>query len=58
MLQAATRQPASVSLLGGDRIEGELIVDGPFVMDTPERVVQAKRDFLSGRMGRLDGVPF
>ncbi|MGE0803721.1 MAG: pirin family protein [Lautropia sp.] len=26
-------------------------------MDTPERIVQAKRDFLGGRMGRLDGVP-
>lgn len=57
-LQAAAAQPASVALLGGDRVEGELIFDGPFVMDTPERIVQAKRDFLSGKMGRLDGVPF
>ena len=57
-LQAAAGQPANVALLGGDRVEGELIFDGPFVMDTPERIVQAKRDFLSGKMGRLDGVPF
>lgn len=57
-LQAAAGQPATIALLGGERVEGELIFDGPFVMDTPERIVQAKRDFLSGRMGRLDGVPF
>ena len=31
---------------------------GPFVMDAPERIVQAKRDFLGGRTGRLDGVTF
>lgn len=57
VLQAAAGQPASVALLGGDPVEGELFFDGPFVMDTPERIAQAKRDFLSGRMGRLDGVP-
>lgn len=57
-LQATTTQPASIALLGGNRVEGELIFDGPFVMDTPERIVQAKRDFVSGKMGRLDGVPF
>lgn len=57
-LQAAAGQAASVALLGGDPVEGELIFDGPFVMDTPERIVQAKRDFLAGKMGRLDGVPF
>jgi len=27
-------------------------------MGTPERLLQAKRDFASGKMGRLDGVPF
>ncbi len=58
VLQAAAGQPATVAVLGGDPVEGELIFDGPFVMDTPERIVQAKRDFLGGRMGRLDGVPF
>lgn len=58
VLQATMTQPANIALLGGDRVEGELIFDGPFVMDTPERIVQAKRDFVSGKMGRLDGVPF
>ncbi|HEX6794412.1 MAG TPA: pirin family protein [Casimicrobiaceae bacterium] len=51
-------QPAGVALLGGAPAEGAIIFSGPFVMDTPERLSQAKRDFASGRMGRLDGVPF
>lgn len=58
VLQATPGQPAEVALLGGKPVEGALIFDGPFVMDTAERIVQAKRDFLAGRMGRLDGVPF
>lgn len=57
-LQAAPGQSASLALLGGDPVEGALVFDGPFVMDTPERIAQAKRDFIAGRMGRLDGVPF
>ena len=57
-LRANADGPATVALLGGDKAEGPLVFDGPFVMDTPERIVQAKRDFLAGNMGRLDGVPF
>jgi redox-sensitive bicupin YhaK (pirin superfamily) len=57
-LQAAAKQPANVALLGGDRIEGELVFAGPFVMDTPEHARQAQQDFLGGKMGRLEGVPF
>lgn len=56
-LQAGSAGQTTLALLGGDPVEGRLIFDGPFVMDTPERIVQAKRDFLAGRMGRLDGVP-
>lgn len=51
-------QPASVAVLGGDRVDGELVFAGPFVMDTAEHAAQAQRDFLTGKMGRLDGVPF
>jgi len=55
----ATRDgPASVALLGGEPAEGPILFSGPFVMDTPERLAQAKHDFASGKMGRLDGVPF
>jgi len=50
--------PSDVILLGGTPVEGPILFSGPFVMDTPERLAQAKRDFVSGKMGTLDGVPF
>lgn len=55
---ATADQRADVALLGGAPVEGTLIFAGPFVMDTPERIEQAKRDFANGKMGRLDGVPY
>ena len=45
-------------LIGGDSVKGEILFAGPFVMDTPERLARAERDFAAGRMGRLDGVPY
>jgi len=51
-------ETAEVALLGGRPVEGEVLISGPFVMDTPERLAQARLDFASGRMGRLEGVPF
>jgi hypothetical protein len=39
-------------------VDGPILFSGPFVMDTPERLAQTKRDFASGKMGTLDGVPF
>lgn len=53
-----TGQTANVALLGDDPIEGEQILDGPFMMDTPERIVQAKRGFLSCETGQFDDVQF
>jgi quercetin 2,3-dioxygenase len=55
---ATSGAPADVVLLGGVHIDEPRLFSGPFVMDTPERIEGAKRDFSSGRMGRLDGVPF
>ncbi len=49
---------ADVALLGGSPAAGPILFSGPFVMDTPERLVQARRDFASGKMGTLEGVPF
>lgn len=45
-------------LLGGTPAEEPILFGGPFVMDTPERLQQAQRDFYAGRMGTLDGVPY
>jgi redox-sensitive bicupin YhaK (pirin superfamily) len=57
-IAAAGTAPVDVILLGGAPAEGQILFSGPFVMDTPERLAQAKRDFVSGKMGTLDGVPF
>lgn len=51
-------EAAELALLGGQPVRGDILFSGPFVMDTPERLAQAKRDFASGRMGRLEGVPY
>ena len=51
-------QACDVAILGGQPAEGPILFMGPFVMDTPERLAQARRDFSSGKMGRLEGVPF
>jgi redox-sensitive bicupin YhaK (pirin superfamily) len=48
----------TVALIGGQPAETPILFSGPFVMDTPERLTQAKRDYSAGKMGRLDGVPF
>ena len=55
---ATPERPVDVALLGGAPVEGPVLFSGPFVMDTPERLAQTKRDFASGKMGTLDGVPF
>jgi len=55
---SAQGEPVELALLGGRPVQGEVLFSGPFVMDTPARLEQAKRDFATGRMGRLEGVPF
>jgi redox-sensitive bicupin YhaK (pirin superfamily) len=55
---ASGRKPADAVLLGGAPVKGAILFSSPFVMDTAERLAQAKQDFASGKMGTLDGVPF
>lgn len=57
-ITATGTAPVELALLGGLPVQGEVLFSGPFVMDTPERLAQAKRDFAQGKMGRLDGMPF
>ncbi|MDH2273020.1 pirin family protein [Moraxella porci] len=45
--------PVELALLGGAPAEGPILFDGPFVMDTPERLRQAYEDYHSGKMGKL-----
>ena len=57
-LASAAGSTTNVALLGGLPAQGPILFAGPFVMDTSERLLQAKQDYLAGRMGRLEGVPF
>lgn len=57
-LTATRDHPVDIALLGGAPAEGPILFSGPFVMDTLEHLAQAKRDYATGKMGRLDGVPF
>ncbi|MFI5001999.1 MAG: pirin-like C-terminal cupin domain-containing protein [Reyranellales bacterium] len=58
VLAAAKGKRTNVALIGGQPAQGPILFSGPFVMDKPERLSQAKRDYLAGQMGRLEGVPF
>jgi redox-sensitive bicupin YhaK (pirin superfamily) len=57
-IKALGDEAVELALLGGLPVQGEVLFSGPFVMDTAERLAQAKKDFLEGRMGQLEGVPF
>jgi len=45
-------QGATVLVLNGEPIDEPVVGHGPFVMNTPEEIQQAFRDFHSGRLGR------
>ena len=57
-LTGANDRPTDLAIIGGSPAERPILFSGPFVMDTPEHLLQARRDYASGKMGRLDGVPF
>nr|WP_241879508.1 pirin-like C-terminal cupin domain-containing protein [Psychrobacter sp. PraFG1]UNK06321.1 hypothetical protein MN210_07185 [Psychrobacter sp. PraFG1] len=49
----ASDDDVELVLLGGDAVKDNIIFDGPFVMDTEERIAQAYEDYRSGKMGQL-----
>lgn len=50
--------PADAALLGGAPAKRPFLFAGPFVMGNQDEVLQTKRAYATGAMGRLDGVPF
>ena len=54
----ASDRPTDLAIIGGAPAERPILFSGPFVMDSVEHLSRAKRDYASGKMGRLDGVPF
>lgn len=49
----ASDSDVELVLLGGETLKDDLIFDGPFVMDTKERIRQAYQDYHTGNMGTL-----
>lgn len=47
-------EAVELAILGGKPVVGDIVFDGPFVMDTPERIRQAYQDYRSGKMGVLE----
>lgn len=53
-LEVAAEGECALLFLGGEPINEPIAGRGPFVMNTPEEIHQAVRDYQSGRMGRID----
>jgi len=53
VLDLAATTAASILLLAGKPIDEPVVSWGPFVMNTREQILQARDDYLSGRMGSL-----
>lgn len=49
---------ADLAIIGGAPAERPILFSGPFVMDSVENLALAKSNFLSGKMGRMENVPF
>lgn len=52
-LSAEIVEDAVVLLLSGKPIDEPIVGRGPFVMNTPEEIMQAMRDFGSGKFGQI-----
>jgi quercetin 2,3-dioxygenase len=53
-VQVTATEALDFLLLAGEPIDEPVVSWGPFVMNTREEIIQAREDYLAGRMGRLE----
>jgi len=53
-VQVTASEDLDFLLLAGEPIDEPVVSWGPFVMNTREEIIQARDDYLAGRMGRLE----
>ena len=53
-VQVTATEALDFLLLAGEPIDEPVVSWGPFVMNTREQIIQARDDYLAGRMGRLE----
>ena len=53
-VQVAATEALDFLLLAGEPIDDPVVSWGPFAMNTREEIIQAREDYLAGRMGRLE----
>ena len=53
-VQVTASEALDFLLLAGEPIDEPVVSWGPFVMNTREEIIQARDDYLAGRMGRLE----
>ena len=53
-VQVSASEALDFLLLAGEPIDEPVVSWGPFVMNTREEILQARDDYLAGRMGRLE----
>ena len=51
-----TLEESVVLLLGGEPLDEPIVGHGPFVMNTREEIVQAMKDFGSGKFGTMEAL--
>ena len=55
VIELAAIADTDLLVLAGEPIDEPVVSWGPFVMNTTEEIIQARKDYASGRMGALAG---
>ncbi|HSU27915.1 MAG TPA: pirin family protein [Chitinophagaceae bacterium] len=53
---SSTKTEADIIIFGGEKYTEPIIAHGPFVMNTQEEIIQAYRDFHTGKYGKMEFI--